>query len=184
MHTEFGYEYFDDPVGLGYRGYTETGSGEGPFPWQVCLDFMARNSLTSALDVGCAKGYLVSELLRAGYDATGVDVSDYALSFTNGLPCVQWNIIEPMPFTADAVFALGVLCYVEEPTLSKVLRNLRQSTLRYLLFSTYYEGEPQDVPDPFRQVTRGERWWRNSIEEAGFVFVERTEAFDVYRTGD
>ena len=39
----------------------------------------------SALDIGCAYGFVISLLVRSGYRAFGIDVSDYALREGKGL---------------------------------------------------------------------------------------------------
>lgn len=176
----FGYRYFDDPRGYGYRGYYRACNGDGYVPWVAARDFCVDRKVATAIDLGCAKGFLVEELLSAGVDAVGYDVSEYALSFATGLPCRYHNISHGIPGQAEAVFALGVLLYIEERALDRVLRSARRATKRFLLVSGFYEGDEQDVPDPLRVITRPYDWWRDSIEHAGFDFVERGDAFDVF----
>lgn len=180
---DFGYGYFDDPGGLGYRGYRRDGNGDGGYlPWTAARDFCVANQVTSAVDVGCAKGFLVAELLGAGIDAAGYDVSAYALSFAAGLPCYQADIRQGVPRGAEAVFALGVLLYLDEAELPDVLAGLRRCATRFLLSSSYYEGDEQDVPDPLRRITRPYDWWRGMLAGSGFNFSHRGECFDVYTT--
>jgi predicted TPR repeat methyltransferase len=177
----FGYGYFDDPAGLGYRGYRQDGNGDGGYlPWIAAREFCLANHVTSAVDVGCAKGFLVAELLSAGIGAVGYDVSSYALSFATGLPCYQADVRDGVPHTAEAVFALGVLLYLDEIELPGVLADLHRHATRFLLFSSYYEGDEQDIPDPLRRITRPYEWWRAVLADAGFNFSHRGECFDVY----
>lgn len=178
---EFGYAYFDDPHGSGYRGYHRDGNGDGDYlPWQAARKFCQDHGVSSAVDVGCAKGFLVAELLDARIEVTGFDVSEYALSFATGLPCYPADIRHGIPRQAEAVFVLGVLLYLEEAELPAVLAHLRQATGRFLLFAGYYEGDGQDVPDPLRRITRPYRWWRAQLTSAGFNFDHRETCFDVY----
>lgn len=178
---DFGYGYFDDPGGLGYRGYRQEGNGDGGYlPWNSAREFCVANRVTSAIDVGCAKGFLVAELLDAGIDAVGYDVSAYALSFATGLPCYQTDIRQGVPRTAEAIFALGVLLYLEEAELPRTLAGLRRRATRFLLLSSYYEGDEQDVPDPLRRITRPHTWWRRMLADSGFSFSHPGECFDVY----
>lgn len=177
----FGYKYFDDPAGLGYRGYRRDGNGDGGYlPWVAAREFCLANRVTSAVDVGCAKGFLVAELLSAGIDAVGYDVSSYALSFATGLPCYRADVRDGVPRAAEVIFALGVLLYLDEAELQGVLTDLRRHATRFLLFSSYYEGEEQDIPDPLRRITRPYEWWRAMLADAGFSFDYRGECFDVY----
>ena len=107
----FGYGYFDDPGGLGYRGYRRDGNGDGGYlPWTAARDFCVANQVTSAVDVGCAKGFLVAELLGAGIDAAGYDVSAYALSFAAGLPCYQADIRQGVPRAPRRSSRSGCCC--------------------------------------------------------------------------
>ncbi|MGH3168758.1 MAG: hypothetical protein ACRDN0_23115 [Trebonia sp.] len=180
---DFGYGYFDDPAGLGYRGYLRHASGDGAYlPWAVARDFCETHHVSTAVDVGCAKGFLVEELLGVGIDAVGFDVSSYALSFASGLPCYLADLRDGLRHAAEAVFALGVLLYLDEAELPRVLADLQRHATRFLLFSSYYEGEEQDIPDPLRRITRPHEWWRARLTDAGFRFGYRGECFDVYTT--
>lgn len=177
----FGYGYFDDPSGFGYRGYERDANGDGSYlPWIAARDFCLSRGVRTAVDLGCAKGFLVAELLGHGVDAVGYDISSYALAFARELPCYRADIRGGIPSSGEAVFALGVLPYVDEPELPGVLRAVRAATSRFLLFSCYYEGDPQDVPDLLRRTIRSARWWRELLAAHTFCFESRGAAFDVY----
>lgn len=76
---KFGREYFDGPREQGYGGYHYDGR------WvPVARDIVAHFDLKPGdrvLDVGCAKGFLVKDLLAAcpGLEVFGLDISEYAL---------------------------------------------------------------------------------------------------------
>jgi SAM-dependent methyltransferase len=74
---EFGQLYFDGPREYGYGGYKYDGR------WiPVARDIVQHFGVPPGgrvLDVGCAKGFLVKDLLTAGVDAYGIDISEYAL---------------------------------------------------------------------------------------------------------
>ncbi len=76
---QYGQAYFDGPRELGYGGYRYDGR------WvPVAEDFVKHFGLKAGdrvLDVGCAKGFLVKDLMKAcpGLEAFGIDVSEYAL---------------------------------------------------------------------------------------------------------
>lgn len=179
--SDFGYRYFDDPEGDGYRGYYRDSNGDGSYlPWEAAREFCLNHRIRTAVDWGCAKGFLVAELRSAGIDAVGYDVSGYALSHSQGLPCYQADIRAGVDRTADAMFALGVLLYLEETELPAVLSDLHAHTTQYLLVSSYYSGDEQGFPDPLRRITRTRQWWRRQIKHAGFQFKHEGIAFDVY----
>ncbi len=76
---KFGREYFDGPREQGYGGYYYDGR------WvPVARDIVAHFGLKPGdrvLDVGCAKGFLVKDLLAVcpGLEVFGLDISEYAL---------------------------------------------------------------------------------------------------------
>lgn len=76
---QYGQAYFDGPREVGYGGYRYDGR------WvPVAEDIVKHFGLKAGdrvLDVGCAKGFLVKDLMKAcpGLEAFGIDVSEYAL---------------------------------------------------------------------------------------------------------
>jgi ubiquinone/menaquinone biosynthesis C-methylase UbiE len=77
ISREHGFQYFDGSREYGYGGYRYDGR------WiPVAADIIAHFGLRPGdrvLDVGCAKGFLVKDLLSQGIDAYGLDISQYAL---------------------------------------------------------------------------------------------------------
>ena len=79
LAREYGEAYFDGPREYGYGGYRYDGR------WiPVAEDIVRHFGLgpgDRVLDVGCAKGFLVKDLMKVcpGLEAFGVDVSEYAL---------------------------------------------------------------------------------------------------------
>ncbi len=79
VSRQFGEAYFDGPREYGYGGYRYDGR------WvPVARDIVSHFGLEPGmrvLDVGCAKGFLVKDLVQGspGIDAFGVDISMYAL---------------------------------------------------------------------------------------------------------
>jgi len=101
--------YFEDPSG-GHKGnYTRVG-GYSTYAqgnqWNKLADEIEAINPTAKyiLDVGCAYGYLVRELVNRGYEAYGVDISEFALE--QALPEVenrlmQGDISEKVPAIPD-----------------------------------------------------------------------------------
>ena len=77
ISKQYGKLYFDGPREYGYGGYYYDGR------WKpVALDIIKYYNLKKGdkiLDIGCAKGFLVKDLLECGIDAYGLDISEYAL---------------------------------------------------------------------------------------------------------
>ena len=77
ISREYGQEYFDGPREYGYGGYRYDGRWK-PVAKDI-IEHFKLNKGDRVLDIGCAKGFLVKDLLDLGIDAYGVDVSEYAL---------------------------------------------------------------------------------------------------------
>lgn len=80
MHAkQYGQKYFDGPRDYGYGGYFYDGR------WvPVAIDIVKHFGLKPGdrvLDVGCAKGFLVKDLMKVcpGLEVFGIDISTYAL---------------------------------------------------------------------------------------------------------
>lgn len=76
---EYGQLYFDGPRAYGYGGYRYDGR------WIPVAEDMVQHFQLKAghrvLDVGCAKGFLVKDLMKVcpGLEVFGLDISEYAL---------------------------------------------------------------------------------------------------------
>ena len=79
ISREYGEMYFDGPRDYGYGGYKYDGR------WvPVARDIIEHFSLKAGdrvLDIGCAKGFLMRDLLAElpGLEVFGLDISEYAL---------------------------------------------------------------------------------------------------------
>lgn len=125
----FGELYFDGPRDYGYGGYKYDGR------WKpVATDIIQHFGLASGarvLDVGCAKGFLVHELVMQGIDAYGLDISTYAVR--NCHPDVVGrihvgNAIE-LPFaddTFDCVIAIDVVHNLKRDLAGVALREIQR----------------------------------------------------------
>jgi ubiquinone/menaquinone biosynthesis C-methylase UbiE len=79
ISRQYGEQYFDGPREVGYGGYRYDGR------WiPIAEDFVRHFKLKAGdrvLDVGCAKGFLVKDLMKVcpGLEVFGLDISEYAL---------------------------------------------------------------------------------------------------------
>lgn len=126
---QFGEMYFDGPREYGYGGYCYDGR------WvPVARDIVAHFGLQSGmkvLDVGCAKGFLVADLMRVcpGLDVYGLDISDYALRKAEA--GLEGRLIrgtcEELPFpdaSFDAVLSINTLHNQERDGVLRALREI------------------------------------------------------------
>ena len=79
ISRQYGRDYFDGPREVGYGGYRYDGRWI-PIAEDVVRHFGLKPG-DRVLDVGCAKGFLVKDLMKVcpGLEAFGLDISEYAL---------------------------------------------------------------------------------------------------------
>ena len=77
ISKEYGRMYFDGPREYGYGGYFYDGRWK-PVAQEICEYYKLKKG-DKFLDIGCAKGFLVKDMLNIGIDSYGLDISDYAL---------------------------------------------------------------------------------------------------------
>jgi ubiquinone/menaquinone biosynthesis C-methylase UbiE len=131
ISSEFGKMYFDGPREYGYGGYRYDGR------WvPVARDIIEHFGLKSGdrvLDVGCAKGFLVKDLLSVcpGLEVFGIDVSTYAL--THCEPEVIGRLLrgsaDDLPFpdkSFDAVISINTVHNLDRTGCVKALREMQR----------------------------------------------------------
>lgn len=131
ISREYGETYFDGPREYGYGGYRYDGR------WiPVARDIIAHFGLKPGdrvLDVGCAKGFLVKDLLAAcpGLEAFGLDVSRYALDHCEKEVVGRLHLgsADDLPFpdgSFDAVLAINSLHNLPRPRCIVALREIER----------------------------------------------------------
>lgn len=110
ISKQYGQMYFDGPRDYGYGGYKYDGR------WvPVAKDMIAHFGLKpgdKVLDVGCAKGFLVNDMVEAlpGLEVYGLDISEYALMncHENVVGRIHLGSADSLPFPDDSFDA--VIC--------------------------------------------------------------------------
>jgi ubiquinone/menaquinone biosynthesis C-methylase UbiE len=131
ISREYGETYFDGPREYGYGGYRYDGR------WiPVARDMIRHFGLKPGdrvLDVGCAKGFLVKDLMIAcpGLEAFGVDVSRYALMRCEPevVGRLQLGSAEALPFpdgSFQAAISLNTIHNLERPDVIRALREMQR----------------------------------------------------------
>jgi ubiquinone/menaquinone biosynthesis C-methylase UbiE len=129
------------------------------------------------LDVGCGTGHLAGELMRRGYDASGVDFSEGMIGYARqhyGAERFQVADIEHLPFpdnTFDGIVCLGVMEYLssDEPGLREMWRVLKPGGVAVIT-------TPSGVC-PFYYVDRG--WLKLRVTARPLIRMVRTPLTDL-----
>lgn len=176
---KFGPEYFDGAREQGYGGYRYDGR------WlPIARDIIDHFNLqpgSRVLDVGCAKGFLVKDLMLVcpGLRVFGLDVSNYALR--HGEPETRGRLVigtaEALPFrdrSFDVVLSINTLHNLERDRLVQALREMeRLSPGRgYVQVDAYRNEAEREIFMGWvltaRTFLRPEEW-RTLFAQAGYA---------------
>jgi glycosyltransferase involved in cell wall biosynthesis/2-polyprenyl-3-methyl-5-hydroxy-6-metoxy-1,4-benzoquinol methylase len=119
----------------------------------------------SALDVGCAMGFLVEALRDRGVDAWGIDASSYAVSKVRAdirRYCVSASVVNLRSGNFDLVTCIETLEYLDADHLSRALANVTAMSDRILLSTMF------DSAEPARVAVRPIAEWIELFAEFGF----------------
>ena len=107
ISRQYGKDYFDGSREYGYGGYKYDGRWK-PVAQDI-IDHFGLKKGDKVLDIGCAKGFLIKDLCDLGIDATGLDISKYAID--NAIPEISDRLIngsaDKLPF-ADNSFNVAL----------------------------------------------------------------------------
>jgi len=128
----FGKEFFDGDRRHGYGGFRYM-----PRFWQPVVptfrNYWGLTNLSSVLDVGCAKGFMLHDLaaLIPGITVKGIDISAYAIDNTidDMRPHVQVGDARQLPFddkSFDVVISINTIHNLELEDCGQALREIER----------------------------------------------------------
>lgn len=179
LARRFGEEYFDGTREQGYGGYRYDGR------WvPVARDVIAHFGLRSGhrvLDIGCAKGFLVKDLIDAcpGLEVVGLDVSEYALLHAAPEACgrLARATVACLPFNQDAfdaVLCINVVHNLERDECLEALSEIERVSggRAYVQVDAFRTPEERDVFEQWvlTAITYLDpEGWRTLFDEAGYT---------------
>lgn len=179
ISREYGQIYFDGPREYGYGGYRYDGR------WvPVAEDIVAHFGLKAGdrmLDVGCAKGFLVKDLLKVcpGLEVFGIDVSEYAMMHCEPEVVGRLHLgnATRLPFpdgSFKAVISLNTLHNLERPELITALREMERLApgRGFVQVDSYRTPEQKAVFEEWVLTAKFHDYpdgWRKLFQEAGYT---------------
>ena len=121
----------------------------------------------TALDAGCAMGFLVEGLRGQGVDASGIDVSEYAISQAHesvAPHCSVASLTDPLPGRYDLITCIEVLEHLPPTETERAIANLCAATDMLLISST-----PEDFGEPTHLNVQPPEAWSAKLAEHGFM---------------
>jgi SAM-dependent methyltransferase len=149
---KFDKEFFDGSRNHGYGGFCYN-----PRFWQPVIPAFKEHwnlkSADSVLDIGCAKGFMLSDMIKVipGINAKGIDISEYAInnskSDVKGY-CKVANAIN-LPFddkSIDVCISVTTLHNLEEKYLIKALLEIERVKVRgsFITLDSYRNDEEKE----------------------------------------
>lgn len=120
----------------------------------------------TVLDAGCAMGLLVETLRERGIDASGVDVSAYAISQAHESVrswCRVGSIAEPFDRRVDLIVCIEVAEHMPADEAERAIANLCRHTDDVLFSST-----PFDYREPTHVNVHTPEYWGEQFARHGF----------------
>jgi len=129
---QFGREFFDGERKYGYGGFHYD-----PKFWSETVEiFIAEYQLTntsSVLDVGCGKGFMLVDLLKAlpGISIAGIDISDYAIKNSHELVSKDLRVANctDLPFddnSFDLVISINTIHNLDKKGVIKSVQEIER----------------------------------------------------------
>lgn len=176
---QYGHQYFDGPREVGYGGYRYDGR------WvPIAEDIIRHFNLKSGdrvLDVGCAKGFLVKDLMKVcpGLEVFGLDISEYALMHCEPEVVGRLHLgsAERLPFpdrSFSAVISINTLHNLARPEVIRALREIERLApgRAFVQVDAYHTAEQRELfmkwvlTAVFHDYPRG---WLDVFREAGYT---------------
>jgi len=175
---EYGDKYFDGPREYGYGGYRYDGRWI-PVSRDIVTHFNLRPGMR-VLDVGCAKGFLVKDLMKVcpGLEVFGLDISCYALM--NCEPEVVGRLhlgtAERLPFpnrSFDCVLCINTVHDLPRSRAIGVLREIERVSggRAFVQVDSFYTHEQKEIFESWvltAQYYDFPNGWKKLFQEAGY----------------
>ncbi len=174
---KFGESYFDGTREQGYGGYKYDGRWL-PVAKDI-IEFFKLKKGDRVLDIGCAKGFLVKDLMTAGkmLDVRGIDISEYAIEncLVDVAHRLQVGTAENLPFankSFDLIISINTLHNLPRAGVIKALREIeRVGKQAYIVVDSYYTPDEKALFESWQLTAETHMYpseWTQLFEEAGY----------------
>ena len=134
---KFGKEFFDGDRKYGYGGFSYN-----PKYWtdtvELFIDRYNLNEKSSILDVGCGKGFMLVDFLKAipSLKIAGIDISNYAIEHSHELVRKQLKVANclQLPFadkSFDLVISINTIHNLDVPGCIKSIKEIERVKKKY-----------------------------------------------------
>lgn len=176
---EYGFDYFDGSRDYGYGGFRYDGR------WvPIAEDIVKHFGLKAGdrvLDVGCAKGFLVKDLMKVcpGLEVFGLDISEYALMHCEPevIGRLHLGSADHLPFpdrSFDAVLAINTIHNLERPDVKRALQEIERLApgKGFVQVDSYRTPEQKEIFESWVLTAKYHDYpaqWIELFKEAGYT---------------
>jgi SAM-dependent methyltransferase len=176
---QFGREYFDGDRSQGYGGYRYDGR------WipiaETFRDHWGLKPGDRVLDIGCAKGFLVKDLLQVcpGLEVFGLDISQYAIENAEpeARPTLAQGNAAWLPFpdaSFRAAISINTIHNLERPLCVQAVREMQRVAPGggYIQVDSYRTPEERELFVDWVLTAKTHDYpdgWKALFEEAGYT---------------
>ena len=179
ISRQYGEAYFDGPREVGYGGYRYDGRWI-PVAEDIVRHFKLKPG-DRVLDVGCAKGFLVKDLMKVcpGLEAFGLDISEYALMHCDPQVVGRLHLgsADKLPFpdkSFSAVISINTIHNFERADVVRAVREVERLApgRGFIQVDSYRTPEQRDLflswvlTAKFHDYPAG---WLKLFKEAGYT---------------
>jgi SAM-dependent methyltransferase len=179
ISKQYGEMYFDGPRDYGYGGYRYDGRWV-PVARDIVAHFNLKHGMR-VLDIGCAKGFLVKDLLQVcpGLEVFGLDVSLYALMHCEPevVGRLHLGTAERLPFpdnSFDCVLSLNTVHNFLRERAIKVMQEIQRlsSGKAFVQVDSYHTPEQKEIFESWVLTAEFHDYpdaWKDLFFEAGYT---------------
>lgn len=176
----FGKDFFDGDRAVGYGGFNYH-----PRFWQPVIptfkDHFKLDNKSSLLDAGCAKGFMLYDLIQAipGLQVAGIDVSEYAIQNCKEevRPFLRIADVQEMPFedkSFDVVISINTIHNLEGAALERALREIQRIQRRgsFITVDAYRDDEEKQRMNAWNLTAKTILHvdeWKNLFAKVGYT---------------
>ncbi len=175
----FGKEFFDGDRKNGYGGYNYH-----PRFWQPVIPVFQKHfgltSDSSVLDVGCAKGFMLYDMVQLipGINVKGIDISEYAISnaIEEMKPNVQIGNAVDLPFddnSFDVVISITTIHNLEHDECAKALQEIERVSRgkSFITVDAYRNDEEKELMESWNLTAKTMMHvdeWKQFFNDVGY----------------
>tara|TARA_Y100000746_G_C15427341_1_gene416958 strand:+ start:564 stop:1223 length:660 start_codon:yes stop_codon:yes gene_type:complete len=177
ISRKYGEEYFDGSRDYGYGGYYYDGRWK-PVAKDIKKFFKLQKS-SKLLDIGCAKGFLINDLIDIDVDAYGLEISKYAIenSMENTHGRIHLGNAIKLPFPSNSFDCVISINTIHNLTRSNCIKSIKEmvrvckTNKIFIQVDSYLNKKQKKIFEEWVLTAKYHDYpknWKNLFEASGY----------------